>query len=178
MSLISVRKKAGNSVPGYSSLPGMNSGFTLLEVCVVLFIIGVIFIVSVPPAAHLFDEERLRKPIRELQSFARTARRQAMLDDRAYELMLLNDGYLLRPVNEDKDRKFEPQNYQLPSDVRYEIKRVGDKDFKRQSDARWIFSSNGLCEPVTFLFRRKDDWVRFRVDPLTAGIQNQESFIK
>jgi type II secretory pathway pseudopilin PulG len=165
-------------VPGRLSAASPMSGFTLLEVCVVLFIVAVIFIVSVPPAAHLFDEERLRRPIRELQSFARTARRQAMLDDRSFELMLLNDGYLLRPVNEDKDRKFEPQSYQLPADVSYEIKRVGDKEFKRQSDARWIFSSNGLCEPVTFLFRRKDDWIRFRVDPLTAGIQNQESFIK
>jgi type II secretory pathway pseudopilin PulG len=153
-------------------------GFTMLEVCVVLFIIAVIFIVSVPPASHLFDEERLRKPIRELQSFAKTARRQAMLDGRAYELMLLNDGYLLRPVNEDKDHKYEPRTYQLPSDVRYEIKRVGDKEFKRQSDARWIFGPNGLCEPLTFLFRRNNDWVRFRVDPLTATIQNQESFIK
>jgi hypothetical protein len=153
-------------------------GFTMLEVCVVLFIIAVIFIVSVPPAAHLFDEERLRKPIRELQSFAKTARLQAMQDGRAYELLLLNDGYQLRPVNEDKDRKYEPRNYQLPSDVSYKIKRVADKEFKRQSDARWIFSPNGLCEPLTFLFLRKDDWVRFRVDPLTATIQNQESFIK
>jgi hypothetical protein len=150
----------------------------MLEVCVVLFIVAVIFLVAVPPASHLLDEERLRKPIRELQSFAKTARRQAMLEDHAYELLLMNDGYLLRPAAAKKESEGEPATYRLPADVTYSIKRVGDKDFKRQSDARWIFSPNGLCEPVTFLFRRKDDWVRFRVDPLTATIQNQESFIK
>jgi prepilin-type N-terminal cleavage/methylation domain-containing protein len=39
-------------------------GFTILEVCVVLFIVAVIFVVAVPPAAHLLDEEKLQKPIR------------------------------------------------------------------------------------------------------------------
>jgi prepilin-type N-terminal cleavage/methylation domain-containing protein len=69
-------------------------GFTILEVCVVLFIVAVLFVVAVPPAAHLLDEEKLQQPIRELQSFARTARRNAMLEDRAYEVLLLDDSYV------------------------------------------------------------------------------------
>src|ERR1700746_3393142 len=74
-------------------------GFTILEVCVVLFIVAVLFLVAVPPAAHLLDEEKLQKPIRELQTFAKAARRNAMLEGRAYEVLLLNDSYLLRPVS-------------------------------------------------------------------------------
>ena len=144
----------------------------------VLFIVGVIFIVAVPPASHLMEEERLWRPIRELQSFAKTARRQAMLDDHTYELLLMNDGYILRPVNADKNGTAKLVTYQLPSDVTYTIKRVGDKDFKKESDGHWVFSPNGLCEPVAFLFQRKNDWVRFHINPLTATIQNQESFIQ
>jgi prepilin-type N-terminal cleavage/methylation domain-containing protein len=153
-------------------------GFTLLEVCVVLFIIAVIFVVAVPPAAHLADEEKLQGPIRELQTFARTARRNAMMENRPYEVLLLNNAYLLRAVNDSKNLDRRPITYGLPTDVTFEIKRLGDREFLKKTDASWYFSPNGLCEPMTFLFQRKDDWVRCRVDPLTATIQNEESFIQ
>jgi type II secretory pathway pseudopilin PulG len=153
-------------------------GFTILEVCVVLFIVAVIFVVAVPPASHLVDEEKLQVPIRELQTLARTARRNAMMEDRSYEVLLLNDSYLLRPANASKDPGRPPVSYNLPSDVTFAIKRLGDREFLKQADARWVFSPSGLCEPMTFLFQRKDDWVRCRVDPLTGTIQNEESYIR
>jgi type II secretory pathway pseudopilin PulG len=153
-------------------------GFTVLEVCVVLFIVAVIFVVSVPPATHLMAEESLQRPIRELQSFAKTARRKAMMEDRAYAVLLLDDGYVLQPVTPEKRGEPEPVKYRLPSDISFEIKRAGEREFKKNTDARWIFSPNGLCEPLTFLFQQHGNWVRFGVDPLTASIQQQESFIR
>jgi len=153
-------------------------GFTILEVCVVLFIIAVIFVVAVPPATHLLDEERLQKPIRELQTFARTARRDAMVEDRAYEVLLLNDSFILRPVQKDAGETDADRRYELPADVTFAIKRLSDRDFAKHADARWIFSPNGLCEPLTFLFQRGRDWIRFRVDPLTATLLTEESYIR
>jgi len=147
-------------------------------VCVVLFIIAVIFVVAVPPAAHLLDEEKLQKPIRELQTFARNARRDAMLEDRAYEVLLLNDSYILRPVQKDASGTDSPMRYELPSDITFAIKRLSDRDFAKQAEARWVFSPNGLCEPLTFLFQRGSDWIRFHVDPLTATLQREESYIQ
>jgi len=156
-----------------------SSGFTILEVCVVLFIVAVIFVVAVPPAAHLLDEEKLQRPIRELQTFARTARRDAMIQDRAYEVLLLDDSYLLRPVSGDAGKSdARILRYELPADVTFAIKRLSDRDFAKHADARWIFSPNGLCEPLTFRFERGSDWIRFRVDPLTATVQTEESFIQ
>lgn len=154
------------------------AGFTILEVCVVLFIVAVLFVVAVPPAAHLFDEEKLQAPIRELQAFARTARRNAMMEDRSYEVLLLNDSYVLRPVDNGKETEKKPVTYGLPSDVTFAIKRLGDREFRKEADARWIFSANGLCEPITFLFQRGSDWVRCRADPLTATIETEASFIQ
>jgi prepilin-type N-terminal cleavage/methylation domain-containing protein len=153
-------------------------GFTILEVCVVLFIVAVLFVVAVPPAAHLLDEEKLQQPIRELQSFARTARRNAMLEDRAYEVLLLDDSYVLHPASKDNSGPDNRRTYELPADITFAIKRLADRDFAKHADARWIFSSNGLCEPLTFLFQHGSDWIRFRVDPLTATIQTEESYIQ
>lgn len=143
-----------------------------------LFIIAVIFVVAVPPATHLLDEEKLQRPIRELQTFARTARRDAMLEDRAYEVLLLNDSYILRPVQKGADGTDTRMRYELPADITFEIKRLSDHDFAKHEEARWIFSSNGLCEPLTFLFQRGSDWIRFHVDPLTATFQTEESYIR
>jgi type II secretory pathway pseudopilin PulG len=152
--------------------------FTILEVCVVLFIIAVMFTVAVPTASHLLDEEKLQGPIRELQAFARTARRDAMMNNQPYVVLLLNDSYLLRPLDTKKDSGRKPRTYDLPAGVTFAIKRLGDREFLKKTDENWVFSPNGLCEPMRFIFQRNDDWVRFRVDPLTATIQNEGSFIR
>jgi prepilin-type N-terminal cleavage/methylation domain-containing protein len=153
-------------------------GFTILEVCVVLFIIAVMFSVGVPTASHLLDEEKLQGPIRELQTFARTARRHALMENRAYEVLLLNDSYLLRPVDNNNDSGRPPITYGLPAGVTFAIQRLGDHEFLKQTDSAWYFAPNGLCEPMRFLFQRQGDWARFHVDPLTGTIQKEESYTK
>src|SRR6202161_3277950 len=92
----------------FRSSGGQVRAFTILEVCVVLFIIAVMFAVAVPTASHLLDEEKLQGPIRELQTFARTARRDAMMEDRPYVVLLLNDSYILRPADVSKDSGQKP----------------------------------------------------------------------
>ena len=147
-----------------------------MEICFVLFIVAVLFAVAAPPVAKQFQEEQIRKPVRELQSFAKTARRLAMEQDRAYVILLLNTGYLLEPL-EKKETDSQSLRYDLPGNVKYEIQRPADRDLKTVADARWVFTPNGLCEPIVFYFQRNQDWVRFRIDALTARIENEESFI-
>jgi type II secretory pathway pseudopilin PulG len=153
------------------------AAFTLLEICFVLFIVAVLFAVAAPPVAKQFQEEQIRKPVRELQSFAKTARRLAMDQNRAYVILLLNTGYLLEPL-EKKETDTQSLRYDLPGNVKYEIERPSDRDLKAVADARWVFTPNGLCEPIVFFFQRDQDWVRFRIDALTARIENEESFIR
>jgi type II secretory pathway pseudopilin PulG len=153
------------------------AAFTLLEICFVLFIVAVLFAVAAPPVAKQFQEEQIRKPVRELQSFAKTARRLAMEQNRAYVILLLNTGYLLEPL-EKKETDTQSLRYDLPGYVKYEIQRPSDRDLKVVADARWVFTPNGLCEPLVFFFQRDQDWVRFRIDALTARIENEESFIR
>jgi type II secretory pathway pseudopilin PulG len=153
------------------------AAFTLLEICFVLFIVAVLFAVAAPPVAKQFQEEQIRKPVRELQSFAKTARRLAMEENRAYVILLLNTGYLLEPL-EKQDKDTQSLRYALPGQVKYEIQRPSDRDLKAVADARWVFAPNGLCEPLVFFFQRDQDWVRFRIDALTARIENEESFIR
>jgi type II secretory pathway pseudopilin PulG len=156
---------------------GRTAGFTLLEICFVLFIVAVLFAVAAPPVAKQFQEEQIRKPVRQLQTFAKTARRLAMEQNRAYVILLLNNGFLLEPL-EKKDTDTQSLRYDLPNHVTFEIQRPSDRSLERIADARWLFTPNGLCEPITFFFQRDQDWVRFRIDALTARMENEESFIR
>ncbi len=155
---------------------GTLRGFTLLEVCFALFIVAVLFVVAVPPAAHLYDEERLQKPVRELQGFAKTARREAMTNHQPYQVLLRSDRLILTPAEKKDDQ--EQKIYMLPGDVTMEVRHLTDKDFKRPAEDQWSFAANGLCEPLSFLFQRGNDWIRFQVSPLTARIENRQSFIR
>jgi hypothetical protein len=142
-----------------------------------LFIVAVLFAVAGPPTARLFQEEQLRRPVRELQSFAKEARRSALVENRSYQVLLLNDGYVLRPSDPKENSEQVRADYQLPRGVTYAVQRISDRGFKGVTDARWIFLPNGLCEPMTFLFQRGQGWIKFRIDPLSARIENEESYI-
>src|SRR5689334_8476044 len=93
-------------------------GFTLLEVCVVLFIVAVIFVVAAIPATHLFNEEKLLAPVRELQDFAKTARLRAMMERQTYVVNFNGDGYELAPIQPADNRHIPPaRTYRLPAGV-------------------------------------------------------------
>src|SRR5580658_10330320 len=130
--LPAMRRSSHRSLKSWRLLRSAGSrvqAFTILEVCVVLFIIAVMFAVAVPTASHLLDEEKLQGPIRKLQTFARTARRDAMMDNQPYVVLLLNDSYLLRPLDPKKDSARTPMTYGLPAGVTFAIKRLGDREF-------------------------------------------------
>jgi prepilin-type N-terminal cleavage/methylation domain-containing protein len=167
-----IARPIGMAVP-----PRLESGFTLLEVCFVLFIVAVLFAVAAPPTARLFQEEQLRRPVRELQSFAKEARRSAIAENRSYQLLLLDDRFILEPADRKAEDERSETSYRLPSDVTFAIQRVNDTRFSGSVDGRWIFLPNGLCEPMTFLFQRGQGWIKFRIDPLTSRIEDQESYI-
>src|SRR5258708_1492 len=126
---------------------GARPGFTLLEVCFVLFIVAVVVGVAPSPAARLFQEGQLRRPVRELQGFAKEARRSAIVENRSYQLLLLNDRFVLQPADQKIDDQRSEASYRLASDVTFAIKRLNDTGFNGSADQRWIFSPNGLGEP-------------------------------
>lgn len=153
------------------------AGFTLLEVCVVLFIVAVIFVVAAVPATHLFNEEHLFAPVRDLQSCAKAARLRAMTGHQTCVILFGDDGYELALSDPATAHATVVREYRLPPHVELLCQTPADKEYHPVADLHWYFAPNGLCEPLRFLLQQGKSWVRFRVDPLTARIQDQESFI-
>ena len=153
------------------------AGFTLLEVCVVLFIVAVVFVVAAVPATHLFNEEKLLAPVRELQSAAKAARLRAMTGHQTCVILFGDNGYELALSDPETARPTVVRAYQVPAQVTLLCRTPADKEYRPVADLHWYFAPNGLCEPLQFLVRQGKSWVRFRIDPLTARVQDQESFI-
>jgi prepilin-type N-terminal cleavage/methylation domain-containing protein len=166
----------GRSRKSYVGRRLVRSGFTLLEVCVALFIVAVIFVVSAVPATHLFKEEKLMSQMRHLQSTAKTARLRAMQEHETFLIAFGDKGYELRAAK--SAAAGSAAFYRLPRSTELLVRTPADQKFRLASRLDWYFGPNGLCEPIAFLLQEGKSWVRFRVDPLTARVEDQQSFVE
>ena len=166
-------RRSGTSCTGRGLV---DAGFTLLEVCVALFIVAMIFVVSAVPAAHLVKEEKLFSQMRHLQSTAKAARLRAMAQHENILIEFNQTGYELRAA---KEAASGPDTYySLPRSTELLVRTPSDDSFHPASRLQWYFGPNGLCEPIAFLLQEGKSWVRFRVDPLTARVEDQQSFVE
>jgi type II secretory pathway pseudopilin PulG len=173
-----------------------NRGFTLLEICLVLFIAVLIMGLAVPVTTSLMSEQQLREPARQFELLVKTARRQAVQENRPYEILMSAGGFLLQPVfgaetpgpqpapetepeseeGEDVPAPFEPLEYRLPSGVTYLVQRWGWNKAAKPAEDRWIFQGTGLCEPMIIRFQREESWLEISFNPLTASVDDESYY--
>jgi type II secretory pathway pseudopilin PulG len=150
-------------------------GFTLLEIGVVLFILVVLAGMAIPMTSSLIAEERLRQDVRELQLYARTARRLAISESRPYEILFTENGFLLEPyLTGEKAREKEVvRSHAVGSNASYVVQRWGAREFGKPVEESWIFQPDGLCEPIRVHFQSGKGWMEFAFSPLTARAQEE-----
>ena len=151
--------------------------FTLLEICLVLFLVVLILGVTVAPVSSLFSEERTRCGARELQVLAKTARRLAMAERRAYEIRLKEAGFSLlvvpNPQKPHPEKETPVRVYAMSSGVEYRILPWEGEMWKKPKGECWVFQPTGLCKPMKVQFIHGETWLELEFDPLTAGIENE-----
>jgi prepilin-type N-terminal cleavage/methylation domain-containing protein len=70
-----------------------SSGFTLIEIVIVLTILAVLAAATVPTFKGLAAERRAREPVAELLRMAKEARQRAMKDHKAYQIAITAQGF-------------------------------------------------------------------------------------
>lgn len=80
-------------------LPAAQAGYTILEICLVLFIIALIAGLAIPFTGSLVTEQKLRDPSMQIEMMARSARHLATLQHRPYVLILNRDHIKLQPYD-------------------------------------------------------------------------------
>lgn len=82
------------------------AGYTILEMCMVLFIIALIAGAAIPATSGMMAENALREPLLQIELMARTARHLAITQQRPYILV----------INHDHIRLVTQEQYQLELD--------------------------------------------------------------
>ena len=68
-------------------------------------------------------------------------------------------------------------SYQLDELMRLEVRRWGEKHFRKPEGDAWVFESSGICEPIGIKFIHQKGFIEMEFNPLTAKVQDQSLVI-
>jgi prepilin-type N-terminal cleavage/methylation domain-containing protein len=173
-------------------------GFTLLEMCFVLFIIALLAGLSMPAIESAFVEQGLRNDAHQFALMVRTAMIQSAEQHRAYVMEISSTTMALHPLGEaakdaddatdnaDDDsapidapvvpdvsitQALDPQNKLLIPDP--------DKSnsWIDMPQVTWTFQPGQLCTATRVRMSRGKAWVEMSFAPLTGSVENEASYI-
>lgn len=128
------------------------SGFTLLEMIIVLAIAALLIGLGASAAGMLADEHELRGVARQ----AEVTFMQAMT-------RVLNTS--------------APQSVNLDAVAagrKLSVRRAGTSEFVPAAGQRMLLRPGGLCEPITLRWQQDNHWITATLDPLTASFNDLE----
>ncbi len=159
-----------------------------MEMLVALAIVGIIIAGSVIGVGSLSDERTLRAPLTELRVMGKRAWGRSMEEQRAWQIKLLPDRFVLepkQPVNADDLKLFKDVDaklgrssgidvYKINPEVRMEVRHWGETEWHAPRPDVWVFEHSGLCEPINVRFISEFATIEVSFDPLTAAVASEE----
>ena len=67
--------------------------------------------------------------------------------------------------------------YQLDELMTLEVRRWGEKYFRKPEGDAWVFEPSGICEPIGIKLIHDKGFIEMEFNPLTAKIQDQSLVI-
>ena len=184
--------------------PGRSSGFTLIEIILVLVIAAVLVGGGVGYMVYSSDERVLRDVSGEVELLAKRARTTSMLQQTPYALEFREGVVRLMPlaqagsdekltalgatiggdrVDEETPGSRSPVHaeYRFPGDMNVVIRRWNSDAWlttRRNSLHIWRFDPDGLSEPISLRYEINESRLQDTFHPLTASIRETEFEIR
>jgi type II secretion system protein H len=150
------------------------SGFTLLELMMVVGIIGLIAAMGVPAILSVMHEEPLKKAVDGVTTICYHARAEAILSGKPTEVVF-------KPLKRQVDfsggsssappaglGKVSSNSVQIDSSVDIAMLDINLMDFGASETATVFFNPNGTCDEMTMVLHAGDQWRKITLDPITA----------
>jgi type II secretory pathway pseudopilin PulG len=142
------------------------AAFTLLEICLAVFIGVIIMLAAVPSITGVIEDQRAKKLFNQFDGLAREASSRAATERRPYALEWDDSGVSVRPLapeNEDEAHDGDRVDFgeKLAPDL--ELPAALEKDPPRV----WTFWPTGTCEPATIVCHVANAHWTATYDPLT-----------
>jgi prepilin-type N-terminal cleavage/methylation domain-containing protein len=174
-------------------------GFTLLEMCIVLFIIALLFGVSVPAMQSAFTEQKMRNDAHQFALMVKTAMIRSAEQHRAYVIDVTATSMDLHPGGTDSkdaddasdtttaaddDSSTTPvmENVSVASKLDPPNKLLAPDPHKLNAwvampPTTWVFQPGELCPTPRVRFARDDSWVEMSFNALTGNVENETAYI-
>ncbi|MDA0812860.1 MAG: prepilin-type N-terminal cleavage/methylation domain-containing protein [Verrucomicrobia bacterium] len=167
----------------------LSTGFTLIEIVIVLAILALMTGLTVLSINSVSSERQLRGPAENFKDFAKQARMFAIVEQRPYQVLMTPRSIRLQSsgqvLNEDYVNKDGELNENIPSIKRYDldddtrmlIRRWRDQDWRPVKIDSWVFEHTGICEPLSVRFERVTDgsFLELTFNALTANVENENA---
>ena len=157
-------------VPPMLTFPVMSrrSGFTLLEICIALFIAMLMLTLAVPGVLAMLAEQRLKASFDTFDGWVRQARERSITERRTYAMVWSEEGIELRAVERrDTDAEdAEPERFLFTEGETFQLGRPSA--LMKEPPGEWVFWRSGLCEEAVITFAGASGSWTVHYDPLTA----------
>ena len=149
------------------------AGFTLLEICIALFIAMLLLTLAVPSVTAMLAEQRLKASFDAFDGWVRKAREKSIAERRSYALVWSEKGIALLPAGERDADEAGAAESDAPAErlVFAEgetCKLERPSALMKDPPGEWVFWRSGLCEEAVVSFAGEAGSWTVRYDPLTA----------
>jgi prepilin-type N-terminal cleavage/methylation domain-containing protein len=170
-------------------------GFTLLELCMVLFILALLAGAAMPAMDSAFTEQELRTDAHQFSLMVKTGMIKSGEQNRPYVLDLAGKDILLQPVGMEEKAPAAPSFLPAHSDpdaaptlenVTMDLKLTNGfllPDAKKKdtwdpvSSERWTFQPSNLCPLPRVRLTRGRAWIEMSFNALTGNVEDEATFI-
>lgn len=140
------------------------SGFTLLEIIVVMTIMMLIIGIGFASFTFNDDVDPFEKPVQSLTQMSKFALNRAVIQHRGLIIGFDKESFGVIGANENG-----MSGYSLPKDMKVFIKRWGGKGWEKAEGQLWRFGEQGICEPIKVRFENQSGSRDVTFHPLTGG---------
>ena len=142
------------------------AGFTLLEICMVIVIILLLFGLAVPSINALFAEQRMKKTFEQFDDFVRRTQMRAATERRAMVMIWDGEGITVQPDDPKEDDAASEGDYFAFTEGTFALERPAA--LEKKPPVEWLFWRSGTCEPAIIHFEGQAGAWSVQYDPLTV----------
>ena len=153
-----------------------HSGMTLLEICMSLMIIGIVFGLAIPFTQEIFRPHPLETQLESFDDLVRTAIAESHTENQTARIVFTKSAIRLAgAVEEESDLSAAPDTDRtllIPGGAKYQLQLWPDFEWVNPDDTGWDIPATGLILPLTIKWVLDDSWLAASVDPMTGAIKD------
>jgi len=156
-------------------------GFTLIELTVVVFLIGLMLLITVPRVRDAMLTDGLKSTVNYLTNTARELRSDAVRNQVNYVLHLDLDNHMIWTYRADMTpetrKEMKDKSYRLPEEVTIQDICCYGKDKITDGETTVTFFKKGYVQPTVLHLAREDRYFTLIISPFLSTIKSCDKYV-